>query len=49
MYRTHNCGELNISDVLVLFDEEDVMTANPSNVSYGGDTGILDGEADSWF
>ena len=33
---------------IVLFDEEDVMTANPSNVSFG-DTEILDGDADSWF
>lgn len=34
---------------VVLFDEEDIMTANPSNVSFGDDTGILDGEADNWY
>lgn len=31
---------------IVLF-EEDIMTANPSNVSFG-DSEILDGEADNW-
>lgn len=44
-----NINYTNPEIEIVLFDEEDVMTANPSNISYGGDTGILDGEADSWF